>query len=282
MGGDAGARRRTGARTGGRTNGRTGGRTGGIATASRVLFALVMREMTTRFGRSALGYLWAFIEPVAFIALLSIAFSQIAHSPPVGRSFPLFYATGFIAFHFYSDIANLTGRSVHVNRPLLNYPAVTALDTVLARLILQALTGLTVAAAVFAGIFAVFDDPVHIAPVPLMTAFALGAFLGLGVGLVNVTLFALSRGWETAYGVIARPLVFVSCVFYTFDSLPSYVREVLWWNPIVHLVGMVRSGFYPAYDGSHVSALYVLSVALGLTMLGLVLMTALAARVVQQ
>ena len=108
---------------------------------ARVLFALLMREMTTRFGRSAGGYLWALVEPVGFIALLSLAFSQIAHSPPIGRSFPLFYATGYIAFSFYNDIAALTGRAVQVNRPLLNYPAVTALDTVLARFVLQSLTG---------------------------------------------------------------------------------------------------------------------------------------------
>ena len=265
-----------------RGTGRRRRKTGGLGASARVLFALIMREMTTRFGRSALGYLWAFIEPVAFIALLSLAFSQIAHSPPIGRSFPLFYASGFIPFHFYSDIASLTGRSVNVNRPLLNYPAVTALDTVLARLILQTLTGVTVAAVVFTGIFLAFDDPVHVAPVPLMTALGLGVLLGLGVGLVNVTLFSLSKGWETAYGVISRPLVFVSCVFYTFESLPLFVREVLWWNPIVHLVGLARSGFYAVYDGSHVSPLYVLAVALGLIVLGLVLMSAFAGRLAQQ
>lgn len=261
---------------------RAGGQAAGTLAPARVLFALVMREMTTRFGRSAMGYLWALVEPVAFIALLSIVFSQIAHSPPVGRSFPLFHATGYIAFSFYNDIASLTGRSVNVNRPLLNYPAVTALDTVLARLILQALTGLAVAAIVFTGVLWAFDEPVHIAPVPLVMAFALGAFLGLGVGLVNVTLFALSKGWEVAYGVISRPILFVSAVFYTFESLPRFAQEVLWWNPIVHLVGLMRTGFYPIYDGAHVSVIYVVSVALGLSVLGLVLLTLLSHRVVQQ
>ena len=261
---------------------RPGRRAGHRFAPARVLFALVMREMTTRFGRSAAGYLWALVEPVAFIALLSLAFSQIAHSPPVGRSFPLFYATGFIAFSFYNDIASLTGRSVNVNRPLLNYPAVTVLDTVLARFLLQALTGLTVAALVFAGILTIFDDPVDLAPVPLVTAFALGAFLGVGVGLVNNTLFALSRGWEVVYGVISRPVLFISCIFYTFESLPLFAREILWWNPVVHLVGLMRRGFYPVYDGAHVSVLYVLALALGLTVLGLTLLAALGNRLVEQ
>lgn len=253
-------------------------RTSGTLAPARVLFALVMREMTTRFGRSAGGYLWALIEPAGFIALLSLAFSQIAHSPPVGRSFPLFYATGYIAFGFYNDIAALTGRAVQVNRPLLNYPAVTALDTVLARFLLQALTGLAVAAIIFTGILAVFAERVRLDPVPLITCFALAAGLGLGVGLVNSALFALSRTWERVYGLASRPLFLISAVFFAFGSLPAFVRDVLWWNPLIHLVGLMRAGFYPVYDASYVSVLYVASLALGLMTLGLALMTACAGR----
>jgi capsular polysaccharide transport system permease protein len=254
----------------------------GTLVMARVLFALLMREMTTRFGRSAGGYLWALIEPVGFIALLSLVFSQIAHTPPIGRSFPLFYATGYIAFSFYNDIAALTSRAVLVNRPLLNYPVVTPLDTILARFLLQALTGLAVAGVVFSGILAVFADQVRLQPIPLISAFALAGFLGVGVGLVNTTLFALSKSWELVYGVISRPLFLISAVFFTFESLPAVARDVLWWNPLIHLVGLMRAGFYPIYDDSHISILYVLALALGLTVGGLVLMLAFAKKLSEQ
>jgi len=135
-----------------------------------------------------------------------------------------------------------------------------------------------VAAAVFSGILTVFADQVHLKPVALMTCFALGSLLGLGVGLVNCSLFALSRTWQQVYGVIARPLFLISGVFFTFESLPRAVREVLWWNPLIHLVGLMRSGFYPTYDDAHVSVLYPLAVGLGLTALGLALMLACASR----
>ena len=257
-------------------------RTADTLAHARVLFALLMREITTRFGRSYGGYLWAITEPVGFVALLSLVFSQIAHSPQVGRSFPLFYATGYIAFSFYNDIASLTGRAVQVNRPLLNYPIVAPIDTVLARFILQALTGLTVAVMVFIAILSVFPDQVNIRPAPLIAAFSLGGLLGLGVGLVNTTLFAMSKTWELVYGVLSRPLFLVSAVFFTFGSLPAYVRDVLWWNPLIHLVGMMRAGFYPVYDASYVSPLYVLALGLGLIVAGLVLMTAAGFRLVDQ
>lgn len=250
--------------------------------SARVLFALLVREMATRFGGSWAGYLWALIEPVAFIAILSLIFSQIAHSPPVGRSFPLFYATGYIAFSYYNDMAALTGGAVQVNRPLLRYPVVGPLATVLARFLLQGLTGLAVAAIVFTAILAVFADPVKIQPLPLMAGVALAALLGLGVGLVNCTLFAVSKTWELVYGVISKPLFLISAVFFAFSSLPAFVREVLWWNPVIHLVGLVRAGFYPTYDSSHVSQIYVLALALGLIVSGMAMMRVSAARFAEQ
>ena len=59
----------------------------------RVLFALVVREMSTKFGRSWGGYIWAIAEPLGGILLLTIAFSFAFRKPPLGSNFALFYAT---------------------------------------------------------------------------------------------------------------------------------------------------------------------------------------------
>ncbi len=58
----------------------------------RVIFALMVREMATRYGRSWGGYFWALAEPVGTIAILSLAFSQFIRTPALGDSFMLFYA----------------------------------------------------------------------------------------------------------------------------------------------------------------------------------------------
>jgi capsular polysaccharide transport system permease protein len=84
------------------------------------------------------------------------------------------------------------------------------------------------------------------------------------------------------YGILSRPLFLISAVFFTFESLPGPAREVLWWNPLIHLVGLMRAGFYPIYDASHVSVLYVLALALALIVAGLLLMLASANRLAEQ
>lgn len=257
------------------------GRQNGVAAQGRVIAALMMREMATRFGRSATGYFWALAEPAGFIALLSVVFSQLTHDPPYGRSFPLFYATGYLAYALYNDMARITSRAVQVNRPLLSFPAVTALDTVLARFLLQLLTWLAASAVILAGILIIFAEPVHLRLAPLMQLVALGGLLGLGVGLSNAVFFALSKTWELVFELVSRPLFLISAIFFSYDSMPLFVRELLWWNPLVHLVGLMRRGFYPVYDGAHVSPGYVLALGLGLTVAGLVLVTRLGGRVAE-
>ena len=246
----------------------------------RVLHALMLREMITRYGVSRLGYFWALLEPVGFIALLAVIFSQIAHAPPFGKSFALFYATGYVAFHWFHDISTVTARSVHVNRPLLSFPTVTPFDTILARFLLQALTGLAVAVVIFTVILAVFADQIALAIGPLLCAFALAALLGLGIGTFNAVAFQLSKTWELAWGLISRPMFLISCVFFSFRSLPEFVQDILWFNPIVHLVGYMRAGFYPVYDATHLAAPYVVGLALTLLLTGLAGLKIAGSRVV--
>ena len=64
----------------------------------RVLFALILRDMSAKFGRSVGGYLWAVAEPLGGIVLLAVAFSLALRMPPIGTSFLFFYATGMIPF----------------------------------------------------------------------------------------------------------------------------------------------------------------------------------------
>ncbi|MFD1810543.1 hypothetical protein ACFSHQ_27700 [Gemmobacter lanyuensis] len=56
---------------------------------------------------------------------MSVAFGLFMRSPPLGTNFMLFYATGYLPFMVYGDIANAVARAIVYSRPLLMYPAVT-------------------------------------------------------------------------------------------------------------------------------------------------------------
>ena len=61
--------------------------------------------------------------------------------------------------------------------------------------------------------------------------------------------------------MLTKPLFIISGMFYTFESLPPQAQAVLWYNPLLHAVGLMRSGFYGGYDAYYVSPGYVLTIA---------------------
>lgn len=234
----------------------------------RVLGALMIREMTTRYGRSAGGYIWAIVEPLGMILILALAFSQFIRTPPLGHSFIVFYATGYIPFFMYADVAANASNAVSFNRTIMHFPMVTPLDAVLARFFLSLLTVTVVSFLLFGGMGLALDTGTRLSLGPLIVSLASAAFLGLGVGTLNCALFPFFTAWRNIWRIINRPLFIISGVFFTFDSMPPPVQSILWWNPLIHVIGEARSAFYPVYDGGYVSMPYVWGVSVACLLVG--------------
>ncbi len=238
----------------------------------RTIMALVLREMVTTYGRSPGGYVWAVLEPVAGIALLSVIFSAGFRSPALGTSFPLFYATGMLPFLMYTDVSGKVALSILFSKPLLAYPAVTYLDAILARFLVNLLTQLLVAYIVLFGIMIIFDTQIVPDYPTIVLAFALATILALGIGTLNCYLFIRFPVWQRAWSILMRPMFIISGIFFLFETIPEVYRDILWYNPLVHIIGMMRRGFYANYDGTYISVTYVVGLSMMCMMIGLLLL----------
>lgn len=238
----------------------------------RTITALMLREMATTNGRTPGGYLWAVLEPVAGIALLSAIFSVAFRNPALGTNFPLFFATGMIPFVLFSTVSAKLAQAINFSKPLLAYPSVTFLDAILARFILNTLTEIMVAYIVFTGILLIFETRVIIDIPTIAMSLVLAAALSLGVGTLNCFLFTRFPIWQQAWSILMRPMFIISGVFLLYDHLPRLVQEWLWYNPLIHVVGLARRGFYITYDAPYVSVGYVLGFSAVCFVLGLVLL----------
>jgi capsular polysaccharide transport system permease protein len=239
-------------------------RTSRRLAGGRAILALMLREMSSTYGRSPGGYLWAIVEPVAGIAILTYASSLMFAHPPIGRSFELFYATGMLPFLMFTMITNRVGTSLLFSRPLLVYPAVTFADAVLARFFVNLLTEVLVFAVVIAGLFAIYDTGAQVAPVAVAQSLGLTAVFALAVGTANAYLFLRWHLWHVLWSVISRPLFLISGVFYMYNALPAPMQGCIWYNPLIHAVGLMRAGFYPTYVADYISPVYVLLVSMAL------------------
>lgn len=235
----------------------------------RSIVALMLREMATTYGKSPGGYLWAILEPVAGIAVLTFSFGMIITVPPLGTSFELFYATGTLPFLMFTTISNRIGACLLFSKPLLVYPAVTHVDAIIGRFLVNFLTELLVFYIVIAGILWLYDTHAILDIPRIALGFLLTAFFALGVGTLNAYLFMRYHVWHVAWALISRPLFIISGVFFMYHGLPGPLKEWLWYNPLLHCIGIMRSGFYPTYNDDYTSVVYVVGVSLVMILLGL-------------
>lgn len=240
----------------------------------RVILALILREMSTRYVRTPGGYVWAVLEPVGFVALLSVAFSLMARTPPLGTSFLLFYASGFLPFSFYGNIEGDVSSALRFSRPLLLYPSVTWLDALLARLILGTITGSLVIFFILGGSLLLTGHRASVDLVPVVEAVLAAGTLGFGIGTLNSYLHGAFPLVQTFWKIATRPLFLLSGVIFTLEDLPTGLQHILWWNPLIHITGLMRAGIYPNYQPHYISMPYVYGIALFTAAMGLLFLRA--------
>lgn len=238
----------------------------------RTVLALMLREMSTTYGRSPGGYIWAILEPLGAIMLMTVVFSLFTRAPPIGTNFILFYATGFLPFALYQDTSMSVGRCISYSRALLGYPTVTWMDALLARFVLNSLTTIMAGYLILTVIMLVFETGAVIKIESILLSMTMAALLGLGVGSMNCVLSGLFPTWITIWSILNRPLFLISGIFLLYDDLPGWIRDIMWYNPLVHVIGVMRHGFYPMYAAAYVSYSYVFGIALTLTALGFLLL----------
>ena len=56
------------------------------------------------------------------------------------------------------------------------------------------------------------------------------------------------------------------------EDLPPLAQDYLWFNPLIHITGLMRTGFYSTYNPSYISPAFVIGVCLVLLALGQLLL----------
>lgn len=239
--------------------------------ATRAISALVIREIATTYGRTPGGFLWAILEPVAAVAVLATIFSFAFDAPPLGRSFALFYASGYLPFAFFTDLAQKIGVSLRYSRPFMAYPAITWLDALIARFLLNSVAQLLVIGVVLTTMLAMAGvAPAN--PPAIALALAMAASLGLCLGTLNAYLFERWPVWERVWAILTRPAFLLSGVLFLPDAVPPPYRDWLWLNPLTHVITAMRSGLFEGYDPPGWMPLYPCTIALIILPVGLLLL----------
>lgn len=239
------------------------------AVTSRVIWALMLRESRMAFGTSHWGYLWAILQPSIMLGFLIICFTLIGRPPPFGDSLALFFATSVLCLEYFNKLSNSLMRAFTTNNSLFSYPPVEALDTIAARFLVVSSVHVLVWTGFLSGLTLAGYAHLPTRPELVVAAFAMLAILGLAMGTLNAVLYSLFSSWQHVEKIWGRPLFFLSGTFYVPSLLPPEAVRYLWWNPIIHVVELVRMGFWSNYHSEIYSPFYVPGFAVVILVLAL-------------
>ncbi|MBD9635484.1 ABC transporter permease [Ensifer sp. ENS07] len=239
----------------------------------RVTFSLMIREISTRYGKRPGGYLWAFVDPVAHVMIMTVIFQAVSRVPALGSSFPLFFATGYLPYMSYTSMQSFVAGTIKANKSLLSYPIVSPFDAVVSRYLVQFMTSFLVSLLVFEAVSLENHLSVSVDYSKIVGAASLGSLLGFGVGLANISMFTRWPLYEQAFSLMMRPLFMLSGVFFLPDSMPKPFADYMLYNPIVHVIMWFRTGVYPEYRATGLDIGYAGEFAAVYLIVGLVLFT---------
>ena len=235
----------------------------------RSISALILREMASTYGRSPGGYLWVILEPVAGIVLLTLVFSLILRAPSLGNNFAYFFATGLLPFAIYMSISTQIAAAIRFSKPLLVYPAITFLDALLARFLLNTVTQLLVMVIILSCIVVMYDLHPLLDWGSIFLGVAMLIALTLSVGVLNCYLTSAFPLWERLWAVLNRPMFILSGIMFLPEDVPARFREIFMLNPLAHITSQVRKGFFATYDAVHVAPSYVFIISLIMGIFGM-------------
>lgn len=241
-----------------------------LATQIRVLNALILRETKTRYGNHKIGFLWALIEPTVSVAVFVTLFSAIRSGDPSGMPLVPFMLVGFVGFALFRSPWSQMQGAIGASRTLLSFPQVTTFDVILARGVLECAITFFVMGFLIWMAWLLGEDIRVERPLGFLGACALLATLGIGAGFFFASLEPIIPSLKNIANVaFGRPLYFGSGLFYTIDTLPLAAREILLWNPVLHMIELARSEFFFGFDTAYASWFYASSWSAGVLALGL-------------
>lgn len=223
----------------------------------RAISTLIIREVYTSYGRTPGGYIWAILTPLGMIIIMGYAWSLLARSPSLGTSFLLFKGSGLLVLGVFTGLGGTIGGALTSLKKLLLLPRMTWGDAILAKFLFHTALKFTVTFIILAGIVIYDDINTIMRWWPVMASMIFAALLGLSAGCLNAYLFKRFAVWSTIWGILTRPLLIISGVLVIYEDMPELAQRILWYNPVIHLTGLMRQGFYPMYHPEYISLLYV-------------------------
>lgn len=245
----------------------------GWSVQVRVIRALMIRELHTRFGRENIGFLWMMVEPLLFAGLVGVMWTILRGASEHGAqiSTAAFVATGYIPLTMFRHVAARAIGVFTANSSLMYHRQIKVLDFIIVRFLIEVIGSMMAFCFIGSVLYALGLMPIPQQPAYLLAGWGLYALFVFGLGLVLAPLSERSEVLEKLIPVITYIMIPVSGTFTMNEWLAPIAQRYMVYSPFVDAMELIRYGVF----GDLVRPIYLLGpviypslvlIALGLTM----------------
>ncbi|MGI9037075.1 MAG: ABC transporter permease [Pyrinomonadaceae bacterium] len=212
-------------------------------TYRELLYFLTLRDIKVRYKQTAIGVLWAILQPVLTTAIFTIIFTQFARFDSLSVPYPLFALSGLLVWLFVNTAITTAANSLVGNTNLVTkiyFPRlIIPFSATLAGLI-----DLALGFAILLGLM--FYDGINLSWQILLAPFfiAQAIFLTLALGTLFSALNVRFRDVKFALPFALQIWMFLSPVFYPSEVLSEKWRVVFAVNPLVGILQGFRASLF--------------------------------------
>ena len=239
------------------------------AVQRRVIGALLMREILTRYGRHNIGFLWLFAEPMLFTLGVTALWTAMQRLHSSNLPIAAFALTGYSSVLLWRNMPSRCISAVEPNLALMYHRNVKVLDIYISRTLLEAM-GATISFAFLSLAFislGMIKPPEDILKVTL--AWCLLAWFGFSLAILIGAMAEAYPSLEKLWSPVTYLMFPLSGAAFLVDAFPPDVQKMLLLIPTIHGVEMLRDGYFGSMFRSHYDLAYLAVWCCALSVLGL-------------
>lgn len=215
----------------------------------RELFGiLIWRDIKIRYKQTALGGLWAVLQPLIAMLIFGVLLNRVVAMPSDGSPYMLFVYAGLVPWTFFANAVSLSSNSLVGNEGMIRKIYFPRVLIPLGQIFALGLD-MTISLGFMGALMVYHHWPISFG-LALLPVFLFGSCLvAAGLGLILATLNVYYRDVKYAVSYFIQMLFFVTPVLYPWSRVPDKFKIFLSLNPMSGIV----EGFRYALLGNPVS-----------------------------
>jgi homopolymeric O-antigen transport system permease protein len=206
-----------------------------------LIWALALKELQVRYKRSALGFLWALLNPLLMMVILTMVFSTVMRVPV--HDYPIFLISTLLPWTFFSQSLAYSVESIVSNGDLLKKVYVAKSVFPIAAVVSNLINFLLSMIPLIL-LLVVFKFPFYWTWLYLLIPFVSLVLFTVGCGFFFAMVNVFFRDMSHILQIVLQAWFYFCPIIYSLDFVPARYRPLFRLNPLAYPLNGFRLAIY--------------------------------------